>query len=381
MSSNMPRMPHLKKAPRRGGTARPQGALVQPKKIRSSPPDITVVVGKGDAREEFECYKVALSFASPYFDTMLAANMTKNDTSRIEFPTKDPNEWKMFYAFIDPSQIGQAAQVATIHDGNAMILVPWFQEFQMEGYFEECDNFLSDKVISLAKASKSLWVDPDKSFWVWDRDTVAPNNKQRKEAFEGILKLLQFSCIYELKETKKYADRVLGKLLDRDMLIGTFDLFDISVVKELTELFLPLAEEEEGERENKCKYFVPHGKSSVLWDMLAEWEFEACQLKGLPLEAINNNPMLPTLIKTFLESIAAQESRHNISESAREIIQDIVDDYPDEMYQQMPDGGMDARTSAKKYLSGMIKETAKTHKETFENLDVTMPDFNLTNDR
>ena len=85
--------------------------------------------------------------------------------------------------------------------------------------------------------------------------------------------------------------------------------------------------------------------------------------------------MLPTLIKTFLESIAAQESRHNISESAREIIQDVVDDYPDELYQQMPVGGMDARASAKKYLAGMIKETAKTHKETFEKLDVTMPDF------
>ena len=375
MSSNMSRMPHLKKAPRRGGTSGPRRALVQPKKIRALPPDITVVVGKGDAREEFECYKVALSFASPYFDAMLAANMTENDTSRIEFPTKDPKEWKMFYPFIDPSQIGQAVQAATIHDGNAMILVPWFQEFQMEGYFEECDNFLSDKVLSLAKASKSLWVDPDKSFWVWDRDTVAPNNKHRKEAFEGIMKLLQFSCIYELKETKKYADRVLGKLLDRDMLIGTFDLFDISAAKELTELFLPLVEEEDGEGENKCKYFVPHGKSQVLWDMLAEWEFEACQLKGLSLEAINNNPMLPTLIKTFLESIEAQESRHNISESARELIQDVVDDYPDELYRKMPDGGMDARTSAKKYLVGMIKETAKTHKETFEKLDVTMPDF------
>jgi len=82
-------------------------------------------------------------------------------------------------------------------------------------------------------------------------------------------------------------------------------------------------------------------------------------------EAINNNPML-------LERTAEQQSRHNISESAKEIIQDVVD-YPDELYQKMPDGGMDAR--AKKYLVGMIKGTAKTHKEIFENLDVTMPDF------
>jgi len=87
---------------------------------------------------------------------------------------------------------------------------------------------------------------------------------------------------------------------------------------------------------------VPHGKSQVLWDMLAEWEFEACQLKGLSLEAINNNPMLPALIMAFLERTVEQQSRHNISESAKEIIQDVVD-YPDELYQKMPDGGMDTR--------------------------------------
>ena len=124
----------------------------QPKTIRSSPPDITVVVGTGEAREEFECYRVALSFASPYFDTMLATNMAEKDTSRIEFPTKDPSEWKLFYPFIDPRKIGQAVQTATIHDGNAMILAPWFQEFQMNEYFAKCDDLLSKKVISLPKA-------------------------------------------------------------------------------------------------------------------------------------------------------------------------------------------------------------------------------------
>ena len=162
------------------------------------------------------------------------------------------------------------------------------------------------------------------------------------------------------------------KLANSHMLVGTHDLFDLSTVKELTELFLPLAEEEEGEGENKIKHFVSRGKSSVLWNIIVNENFDEHQLEGLSLEAINNNPMLPMLIKTFLESIAAQESRHIISESAKEIIQDVVY-YPDELYQKMPDGGMDTRS--KKYLAGMIKETAKTHKETFEKLDITLPDF------
>ena len=37
-------------------------------KIRSTPPDLTVVVGSGDNREEFECYKIGMCFACPYFD-------------------------------------------------------------------------------------------------------------------------------------------------------------------------------------------------------------------------------------------------------------------------------------------------------------------------
>lgn len=326
----------------------------------------------GDARKEFECYKVALSFASPYFDAMLTANMTENNANRIEFPTKDPKEWEMFYPFVDPSQIGEAAPVDTIHDGNAMKLVPWFQEFQMDGYFAKCDNFLTDKVLTLARANRPFWgIEPQESFWVWDRDTAAPNNKKRKESFEGIMKLLQFSCVYDLNETKRYAERVILKLANSQMLVGTHDLFDLSTVKELTELFLPLAEEEERKGKIKIKHFVSRGKSPVLWNIIVKENFDD-QLNGLSLEEINNNPLLPMLIKTFLESTAAQESRHNISESTKEIIQDVVR-YPGELYDTMDTSDTDA--AVKEYLVDMIKNTAKSHNKTFQNLDITLPDF------
>lgn len=39
-----------------------------PGRIRAAPPDLTIVVGSGDNREEFECYKIAMCFACPYFD-------------------------------------------------------------------------------------------------------------------------------------------------------------------------------------------------------------------------------------------------------------------------------------------------------------------------
>jgi hypothetical protein len=54
----------------------------------------------GDNQEEFECYKVVLSLASPYLDAMLSNDMVESSTSRIEFPDKDPEEWKIVYGYM-----------------------------------------------------------------------------------------------------------------------------------------------------------------------------------------------------------------------------------------------------------------------------------------
>ena len=226
--------------------------------------------------------------------------------------------------------------------------------------------------------------------------------KQRKKAFNSIVELLEFSCIYDLRKTKKYAESVLGKLLESQMFIGTFDLFDISAVKKLTELFLPLVEEEAGEGENKYKHFVSHGKSQVLWDTLVDWGFEGCELEGLTVEEINNNPMLPMLIKTFLRITATSSHLNETSVSARQVIQDLVDildNAPEQLYQKMEHGMPDlpilspsplyGRTSlhrvgtsdyksvvrmfTKKCLVSVIKHSVKGQKDVFEKLGVTIP--------
>ena len=57
-----------------------------PKKIRSQPPDVIVAVGQGESMQEFPCYKIALSFASPYFDTSpvaVSASHSDVDVHRI----------------------------------------------------------------------------------------------------------------------------------------------------------------------------------------------------------------------------------------------------------------------------------------------------------
>ena len=84
--------------------------------IRSQAPDVTVSVGSGESKQEFKCYKVVLSFASPYLDAMLSSSMKEGEVGRINFPDKDPEaeEWKLFYNFISPDNIGKTNCCAEI---------------------------------------------------------------------------------------------------------------------------------------------------------------------------------------------------------------------------------------------------------------------------
>eukprot|EP00339_Tiarina_fusa_P026926 CAMPEP_0117044608 /NCGR_PEP_ID=MMETSP0472-20121206/30913_1 /TAXON_ID=693140 ORGANISM="Tiarina fusus, Strain LIS" /NCGR_SAMPLE_ID=MMETSP0472 /ASSEMBLY_ACC=CAM_ASM_000603 /LENGTH=340 /DNA_ID=CAMNT_0004756397 /DNA_START=135 /DNA_END=1157 /DNA_ORIENTATION=- len=108
------------------------------KRVRSQEPDVTVVVGTGEDKEEFQCYRLVLSLASECFDAMLSAGMKENLESKIEFPDKTPQEWRLFYSFLDPA----TSRSAKISSDNVEALIPWFHEYQMSSLLEECDNVL-----------------------------------------------------------------------------------------------------------------------------------------------------------------------------------------------------------------------------------------------
>jgi hypothetical protein len=109
------------------------------KKLRCQDPDVTVAVGSGVTLQEFKCYRVVLSIASDLFDTMLSDAGNIHDDVRIEFPKKDPEEWKVFYSFIDPA----TSRSARISTENVGMLVHWFYEFKMDDLLNECDRILA----------------------------------------------------------------------------------------------------------------------------------------------------------------------------------------------------------------------------------------------
>mmetsp|Transcript_6012 Transcript_6012/g.13637 ORF Transcript_6012/g.13637 Transcript_6012/m.13637 type:complete len:294 (+) Transcript_6012:113-994(+) len=274
-----------------------------PKKIRSSSPDVIVAVGQGDAMREFECYKIALSFASPYFDAMLSTNMAENNDSRIEFPEKDPAEWELFYRFIDPIQIGVAKHDIIIHEKNAKILTPWFHEFQMEAYVGECDQILLKKIGPSLKEGRFDEKNDEKQPRLIKDDILV----RKKRAFKNIIDALQFACIYDLKKTKVRAEDFIDYLLD-EIRGGSYHMFDRSAIKVLVDLSLPLVElgDTDSDGEVDHEFLDSEGKSKTLWGFLERHNFGCKCLEGLSLETINNNEMLPSLVETFMQRCALE---------------------------------------------------------------------------
>lgn len=264
--------------------------------LRSQTQDVIVVVGEGDAEQEFECYKLVLAFASPYLDVMLSSDMIEANSNRIKFPHRDPEEWKLFYQFIDPNQIRTAMQDASINRETATTLVSWFHEFQMEAYLLKCDNVLVGDAKTL---SKMKWPGPkpDDSFWDKESDDKQFRLNQRKANFSQLVGLLVLACTYDLHKTKANAESTIEYLLKESNRGMTHDLFEPHVTQSLVDLLLPL---EEGVGDDGVKCYGPRGNSTMFWYCLPE-DFRKTELSFLSRDAINKNDVLALLIYNHLK--------------------------------------------------------------------------------
>lgn len=167
------------------------------KQLKCHAYDAVVVVGSGRAKQEFPCYRLDLGRSSDYFDTMLGAPMRENATSRIEFPDKNPEEWKVVYTFIDPD----TKNGAKVNKDNAEMLLPWFNELLMEDHFNMCDDELATLLID-AKGQ---------SYW-----STSPGDKETSsESFKKIFGIMttQILPIIRLmalpRTTKKTVDEII----------------------------------------------------------------------------------------------------------------------------------------------------------------------------
>ena len=308
--------------------------------IRSQAPDVTVSVGSGESKQEFKCYKVVLSFASPYLDAMLSSSMKEGEVGHIDFPGKDPEEWKLFYKFISPQKLGESNHsAAEITNENVMILLPWFHEFQIHDYVKKCDEYLAQSYFRHRKTE----------------------NVGRKSLFEAILGVLQLAHMYNLKSTKDAMERKISYLMD--MLPQTHDLLDLPTVKTLLQLVLPLELSNEG-----AGLTMKDGESLHLWPAFEK--ILSPHIPNLTQGIIDHEDYFPILFHSYIQIEAVKEKAQQVV-SATSIIRSIINHAPDRLYNMWPkynDTG--ARDKLKEIISSYYNDQ---HKDDFKQLGIALP--------
>ena len=72
-----------------------------PKKLRSSEPDLKIILGSGDDTAIEWYHSPALALKSKYIDTMLATPMREQETRTLTFPDISPSIWQKMMTYLD----------------------------------------------------------------------------------------------------------------------------------------------------------------------------------------------------------------------------------------------------------------------------------------
>jgi len=294
-----------------------------------------------------------LSFASEYLDAMLSSSMKEGEMGKIDFPDKDPEEWKLFYDFISPQKIGEASISAVISDDNVMILLPWFNEFGINAYVKECDVFLSQKYLS----------EDEKTFW--DKDQQSGEREEdhqtrlaaRKSKFDALLGVLSLSNMYSLPLTKAEIGKRVAELLN--MLVQTKDLFDLAAISSIAQSLPPLSiDDEKG-------LTISAGESEHLWPACEE--ILSPYVSTLSQEIIDDKDRFCGLFYCYMRV------KVEMNKAAVSIIHSVIHDAPSRLYDLMPgtkQADSLARDKLKKIMSDYYKDK---HKKDFQDLGITLP--------
>lgn len=300
------------------------------KRIRSQQPDVIVAVGSGESMQEFHCYRVILSFASDYFDSMLSAEMIENKTGRIEFPDKDPLMWTKFYSFIDPDKLRVVETQTQFDVSTAITFVPWFHEFQMTSFLAKCDVVLETRV-------EEIKADENESLYEY-------NDFVKNGSLFEVVELLKMSCTYDLDKTKEKAELFICSLLENPQ--STSDLFNVERIKSLHKLFSPVNKHQftvyyEDDQEEEVKEITPSGKCKRIFDTFMNMLVSSDEklliydlVSDLSNETINNAEVFPHLLHSYVQRAASVATALNYKQkladkdktlsAAKSVINDLL---------------------------------------------------------
>ena len=243
------------------------------KRLKSQEPDVIVAVGSGAAMQEFDSYRVVLGLASDYLDEKL------NDAWRVEFPDKDPQQWKLVYEFINPTTM----RAAEITNDNVIMLVPWFHELQMHKLKEECDAII---------ASDDVFQDcvQVKGEYPFRTHCKGWKSEGRKELRKN---LFQYYSMCELYSLPKSTSKAIAEI--EFLMKEGYDLLeDMEVVKQVIVL---------------VKKHM-NSMDTSLWDGFRAFLPPALAASEEPLDNVMNNDLLPHLFQSGVQ-MKIQSKKYN----------------------------------------------------------------------
>lgn len=228
------------------------------KTMRAVQPDVTIVVGG----VEFRHYSTFLCCNSDYFDAMLSVDMKEKSERRIEFAEKDPEEWKVFYAFIDP----RSCNNVKLNNDNVDMLLPWFHEFAMEEKLVECDTVLSRRITTMETMN----------YTAFSRSVVT-------------------ATMFDLARTSELAEYRILKAIEVSM--SNDEKWNKAAIKALTPAWVAKGE---------------------LWDRFVSFRMFPDEWLGKSQQErrhISDSPMFDNVILTMYELIVARNEIHELSQA------------------------------------------------------------------
>ena len=111
----------------------------QAKKLRSSEPDLKVILGSGDDQSILWYHSQALSLKSKYIDTMLAVPMKERNERVISFPDISIETWEQMMKFID-----DPIAVRQMNVQDALTVVEFYDKYNFEAGRNLCSHIVLD---------------------------------------------------------------------------------------------------------------------------------------------------------------------------------------------------------------------------------------------
>ena len=156
----------------------------------------------------------------------------------------DPVAWEEFYEFFGPHYLGRAKPSIEIGIKNVMLLLPYFHQFGMHEFIQECDQCLvnehSDILYSVVQGNQRPFasVDMYEIDFHWDpfnrtsEDDISITEsdidledriERGKIVLDEMLEIIEFADLYGLDLTREHMGSQFGKLLHYKYAHALFD--------------------------------------------------------------------------------------------------------------------------------------------------------------